>query len=934
MRDPGSPSDQPRGQGPADAQFLGLILARIPTAIAVVDAEYRVTRVNPAFESMFGFDAAEVLGRALPSLIVPPGVVPILVSHRDQVLAGARIVDESERIRKDGRRLYVRVTAARIEADAVGVLLTFEDVSDRRARERRAAVQSATVHAVSESDTPEAMVEDVLSAMTDHCGWDAVSFWQADTRGRTYRLRHHPRPDVDLDAVTALTEAERAFARRAWITRAPLWLNDGTVDERLSDRVEAPHGAAIAAMPVEAANTTAGVLTVVSLRPRPLESDMLETMYAVGVQLGTGLQRLAAESALAEAESRYRELVQSASDVVWRIDVSGAFVFVNAASQRVFGIAPDQLTGTLLADLSAPDHREEDQRTITRLLRGEEISSHESLQRRAPDDWVHTSTSARPIHDAAGRVTGALGITRDMNDEIATRQALLRAATAAEEAAAARSAFLANMSHEIRTPMSGILGLADLVLEGELTPEQRRSVELIAASGESLLRIINDILDLSKIEVGELRIVTAPFDVLRLADSVVALYRPQGRQRGLDVRSEVADGVPRLLLGDETRIRQVLNNLVSNAVKFTDAGSVDLVVSRAEPGTIRFTVRDTGIGIPGAALETIFEPFRQADVSTTRTYGGTGLGLSICRHLVRLMHGTLTVNSTPDRGTTFEVLLPLPAAPRRSDPLGVSTISPAKGARAATTITTTPLRVLVAEDNPVNQEVTAMMLRRRGHEVDIVANGREAVTAAIRTAYDAILMDLQMPQMDGIDAAQAIRALEGGHRPRILALTADAMAAERDRCLAVGMDGYLTKPIRPAELMAALEQWEAGIDPDMESDSPRGDAVDVERLRSELREGGAEDALPVVLKIFADDASGRVAAITSAFQAGDFNALARAAHAFKSSAGTVRATRLSELLERLEATAKDRSDPDDAYRAVLAESQRVIRQLSGSDPLP
>jgi signal transduction histidine kinase/CheY-like chemotaxis protein len=386
----------------------------------------------------------------------------------------------------------------------------------------------------------------------------------------------------------------------------------------------------------------------------------------------------------------------------------------------------------------------------------------------------------------------------------------------AETAVRLKGQFLANMSHEIRTPMNAIIGMAELLLDDDLTPTQRESAETVRDSADALLRVIDDILDLSKIEAGKLTFETLNFDLRATVKGVTDTLALRASAKGLDLAVSIAADVTTFLRGDPGRLRQVLLNLVGNAIKFTPRGQVTVLVTQeSETGThavLRFSVRDTGIGIAPEAQQRLFDAFTQADGSTTRRYGGTGLGLAISKQMIGLMGGAIRIESSPGAGSTFWFTCRLekqatgaycqfpPPADRRD---GLAPNVPGRIDRRKSGV-----RILLVEDNVVNQRVALRVLNKLGYTVDPAANGREAVEAASRVRYDLILMDCQMPEMDGYEATAQIRRLEAAtRRTPIVAMTAHAMQGDREKCLEAGMDDYVAKPFRADALGAVLRRW-------------------------------------------------------------------------------------------------------------------------------
>jgi two-component system, sensor histidine kinase len=512
---------------------------------------------------------------------------------------------------------------------------------------------------------------------------------------------------------------------------------------------------------------------------------------------------------------------------------------------------------------------------------------------------------------------------------------------AAERASSAKSEFLARMSHEIRTPMNGVMGMSELLQGTELSARQRRLAETITRSAAGLLEIINDILDFSKIEAGKLELEHIEFALREIIEETIEILVLRARAKGLELRCEIAPAVPAAVRGDPVRLRQVLINLAGNAIKFTETGEVVVRVAALDAdGSLRFEVSDTGIGIAAEAQSQIFSAFTQADSFTTRKYGGTGLGLAICRQLVALMGGVIGVVSEQNRGSTFwfeirmapaaaPVVLPMPAVRPAAARIPAAVRFPAAAALSATgepsvTGSLGP-RILVVEDNAVNREVAAGMLENLGYRSEAAVNGLLALEAVAETTYAAVLMDCQMPVMDGLTATQDIRRREAGSGGRmpIIALTANAMEANRERCLAAGMDDFLPKPFTQLQLAAVLGRW-APV-----AQAPRHDeavlaagethamtsaataavmdiaVIDTEVLRN-IAALGRPTLLGSLIDLYLEHSRPLLETIESAIRGREPAGLAEALHTLKSSSANLGGARLTELLRECEAFAQQR----------------------------
>lgn len=663
-----------------------------------------------------------------------------------------------------------------------------------------------------------------------------------------------------------------------------------------------------------------GVLREVEVHAGPIDLDGRQLLYCVVHDV---TERHEAENAVLELNQRYQALLDAASEVsIVATDTEGLITVFNRGAERLLGYSSSDMVGRM-TPVAFHDAREMQQRAgelSTQL--GYPVSGfhtfvelpliHGSEQRewsyvRKDGTRSRVSMSVTPMRSIDGYITGYLLIALDISRLKEAEASLMQAKEAAEQASRAKSAFLATMSHEIRTPMNGVIGMAQLLQGTTLSAEQQEYAEIIVSSAESLLIIINDILDFSKVEAGKLELETLPFELRPLLAGVVGMFQPQARARGIDLRLETDARMPHWVIGDAARLRQVLINLLGNAAKFTEHGSirVELEVLGGDAHQIRFTlaVSDTGVGMAPEVVNGLFAPFYQGDSSITRRFGGTGLGLSITRGLVELMGGEIHAESALGVGSTFTVSLCLPL------PQGMP--QQVERPELPDMASVAHARILVADDAITNQKVALQMLGKIGLHGEAAANGDEAVRMLGRNHYDLILMDCQMPVMDGFAATRLIRSGIAGEQNRqipIVAMTANALAGDRERCLQAGMNDYLSKPVALDELRYKILHWLSAATPVVGPPAVRAASTEhaphfdsAELMRNC---GGDKELALAVLDAALAEGLLQIERLVPLLAAADHAAVARQCHVLTGLFSQISARRLTENFRQAEREAK------------------------------
>ncbi len=660
----------------------------------------------------------------------------------------------------------------------------------------RLHAQYATVRALAECRSLEEAAPRILQAVGEPLGWEHAALWRVDPAAgvlRCFEIWHAPGvafPELARQSLGTTFVPGIGLPGRVWKTGKPVWLPDVVADDNF------PRGPAVyreglrtaLGFPILAGEDVLGVLEVFSREARPPDREMLEMLATIGSQIGQFTVRLRAEQELAT-------LFEQSPDLLCIAGTDGYFRRVNPAWQRTLGYTPAELLGRPYVEFVHPDDRERTGSEAGRIATGSGAEQFENRYRCKDGSYRWLSWKSAPLPEE-GLI---YALARDVTEERRAAEELRRAREAADAANRAKGDFLANVSHEIRTPMNAVIGMAELLLDTPLLEVQREYLQTLKDAAESLLDLINDILDFAKMEAGKLELRPEEFDLRDALGDTLRTLGLRAHQKGLELACRIAPGVPQRLVGDPRRLRQVVVNLVGNAVKFTQQGEVLLEVAPvrqdARSVLLGFVVSDTGIGIPRQEQARIFEAFEQVDGSTTRRYGGTGLGLSISAQLVERMGGEISVDSQPGRGSRFRFTARFARASRHGRR------TPPRGLRG--------LRVLVVDDNATNRRILEEVLRQWGMRPKCVGEARQALaemerSARGRRAYPLVLLDAAMPGLDGFGLAERIRA-----RPRlagaaIMMLSSGAGAGDRERCLALGVASYLTKPVKQSDLMDAI----------------------------------------------------------------------------------------------------------------------------------
>ncbi|MFP4105511.1 MAG: PAS domain S-box protein [Phycisphaerae bacterium] len=748
----------------------------------------RLTMVNPAMARIFGYDSPDELRDCeIHSLYQD---LTEAEEFWGRIQSQGSVGQFEMRLkRKDGAEIWAAVTSTLVsDADGNPMYIDglLEDITERR---------QAQEALVASKQRLQYVIDNV---------YDIV--FQIDLRGKyTFASRSAERiTGYTLDEIKHMNIDDMI---------APEYLED--VRERTRKRL---HGQPVSQPFCLEVLHKSGRRINIEMKSAPLFRDgLLVGMQGIASDIS---DRVRAEKQRSALLRQQQVILENIPAVVFLKDVHGRYLAVNRAFKQLFAADAGDVIGKCDAEIFPKRLAERFTREFRQVCQTGKMLTKEIAVTDSDRTVRHLGQTMCPVKQPDGEITAIVGVGYDITERKIAEQKMLEAAEAAESAVKAKSEFLANISHEIRTPMNGIIGMTDLALQTQLNDEQLEYLQIVRNSAEQMLSLMNEILDFSKMEVGKLSLQPHPFALVESLESTIRGIQARAEKKGLQLQTKIDPDIPPKLIGDRKRLNQVLVNLLDNAVKFTDSGTVGLTVESAGPGekgvVVRFTVWDTGMGISPEQQRHIFHPFCQGDGSVTRKHGGTGLGLTIVYQLVEAMGGQIELVTHPGDGSAFGFEVEFPEASDSentsdlSDADGLRDADPSRGADAVPgePETLTDLNILVAEDNEVNCIFARRLLEKWGHRVTLVNNGQAAVEEFQPGRYDLILMDVQMPEMDGLEATGRIRRMEAEERTHvpIIALTAYAMKSDRDKCLRAGMDGYVSKPIDAARLRRTMQQ--------------------------------------------------------------------------------------------------------------------------------